>query len=168
MTRLVRLTLLTAIWVAAWSDVSIANIATGLVVALVISMVFHTWHDGHVVVRPVRAATFAIVFLVALVRSSITVAAAVLFPRRGVHPGIVAVPLPDCSDAIATLIADAVSLTPGTLSLDISRAPLTLYVHALDTRDPDAVRRDVLALARRAVLAFGDPLASSANAGRPS
>ena len=73
--------------------------------------------------------------------------------------GIVAVPLRGCSDAVATLIADAISLTPGTLTLEVRRDPLTLYVHALDTRDVEQVQRDVRTLEVLAVRAFGDDAA---------
>ena len=80
----------------------------------------------------------------------------VVAPRDRVRTGIVAVPLLGCSDAVATLIADAISLTPGTLTLEVRREPLTLYVHALDTRDVEELRKEIRVLEVLAVRAFGD------------
>jgi multicomponent Na+:H+ antiporter subunit E len=153
---IVRVLFLTVIWTVMWSDLSFANVASGLVVAVTIVASLDTWQRGTVVIRPVHALRFAVFFLFKLVQSSIVVARTVIVPRDRVRAGIVAVPLHGCSDAIATLIADAISLTPGTLTLEVRRDPLVLYVHALDTRDIDGVRRDVYRLELLAVRAFGD------------
>ncbi len=159
MNRLVRLVLLTAIWVVLWSEPSVANVVGGLVVAGVIVALFDTWRRGPVIVRPLAAARFAAWFLWKLVESNVVVARTVVAPRDRIRTGIVAVPLRGCSDAVATLIADAISLTPGTLTLEVRRDPLTLYVHALDTRDVEQVQRDVRTLEVLAVRAFGDDAA---------
>jgi multicomponent Na+:H+ antiporter subunit E len=155
MMRLARIVLLVAIWVGLWSKASAANILSGLLVATAIVLVFDTWQAGHAVVRPIRAIWFALYFLYKLVEASVVVARTVISPRHGVHTGIVAVPLHGCSDAVVTLIADAISLTPGTLTLEVRRDPLALYVHALDIRDVDQVQADVRRLEVLAVRAFG-------------
>lgn len=155
MTRVIRLALLVVVWLALWGDLSVANAASGLVVAGAIVLTFETWRQGGVVVRPLRAARFGITFLYLLVKSSLSVALTVVAPKRRVHAGIVAVPLEGCTDAVATLLANAISLTPGTLTLEVRRAPLTLFVHALDARDVDAIRADVRHLEVLAVRAFG-------------
>ena len=65
-------------------------------------------------------------------------------PLRAMAPGIVAVPLDDdLSDLEITTLASLVSLTPGTLSLDVTHDRRTLYVHTMDASDPDAVRAEV-------------------------
>jgi multicomponent Na+:H+ antiporter subunit E len=57
------------------------------------------------------------------------------------------------------VLADAISLTPGTLTLEVDRARSTLYVHVLEVGEgPDAVarvRRDIVALERLAIRAVG-------------
>jgi multicomponent Na+:H+ antiporter subunit E len=155
MIRIARIGLLTVIWVALWSQASAANILSGLLVATAIVVVFDTWHTGHITLRPIRAARFAVYFLYKLVQASLVVARTVIAPRHRVTTGIVAVPLRGCSDAVVTLIADAISLTPGTLTLEVRRNPLTLYVHALDIRDVEQVQADVRRLEVLAVRAFG-------------
>lgn len=156
MTRLLRIGVLTVIWIVLWSDLSIANVAGGLLVATVIAVLFDTWNNGTFPIRPVHAIRFAVYFLYKLVEASIVVARTVIAPRNRVRTGIIAVPLRGCSDAVATLVADAISLTPGTLTLEVRRDPLTLYVHALDTRDVEQVQLDIRTLEVLAVRAFGD------------
>lgn len=151
-----RVALLTVVWVVLWSHLTLANVASGVLVATVVTFAFDTWRPGKVVIRPLRAARFAGFVAYKLVEASVVVARTVVAPRDRVRTGIIAVPLRGCSDAVATIIADAISLTPGTLTLDVRRDPLTLYVHALDTRDVDALRRDVRTLELLAVRAFGD------------
>ena len=155
MIRGVRIALMVLTWVTLWSDISWANLLSGLIVATVVVFAFDTWQAGTLVLRPLAAARFAAYFSYKLVESSVVVAKAVLSPQGSVHTGIVAVPLTGCSDALATLVADAISLTPGTLTLEVRRDPLTLYVHALDVRDVDQVRADVRRLEVLAVQAFG-------------
>jgi multicomponent Na+:H+ antiporter subunit E len=156
MIRAVRVLWLVAVWLALWNDVSVANVASGLLVAVAVMAAFRSWHAGRVIVRPLAAAHFAAFFAYKLVESTVVVAKAVMAPAHRVHTGIVAVPLQGCSDALVTLIADAITLTPGTLTLEVRRDPLTLYVHALDVRDVEAVRADVRKLEVLAVRAFGD------------
>jgi multicomponent Na+:H+ antiporter subunit E len=157
--RLLRVVVLVGIWLALWSDLSVANVASGLVVATAIVVLFDTWRPGTPVIRPLRAARFAAYFLYKLVEASIVVARTVLSPGHRIHTGILAVPLRGCSDGVATLIADAISLTPGTLTLEVRRDPLTLFVHALDVRNVEQVQSDVRKLEVLAVRAFGSPAA---------
>lgn len=159
MTRVIRVLWLTTVWVALWSDVTPANVLGGLLVAVAVVACFDTWRRGEVVLRPWAAARFALYFLYQLVASTLVVARTVISPRARIRTGIVAVPLRGCSDAVATLIADAITLTPGTLTLEVRREPLVLYVHALDVRDVEQVQRDVRTLEVLAVRAFGDAAA---------
>lgn len=155
MIRATRVALLTAVWVALWSDLSAANVASGVLVALGIVFVFDTPRDGHLVFRPVHLARFLVYFSYKLLESTVVVARTVVSPGGAVHTGIVAVPLIGCSDAVATLIADAISLTPGTLTIEVRSEPRTLFIHALDVRDVDRVQADVRTLEVLAVRAFG-------------
>lgn len=154
--RIVRLLWLVIVWVVLWSDLSVANVLSGVVVAGAIVMTFDSWRAGGIVVRPLHAFRFVVYFAYKLVESSVVVARTVVRPRHRIRTGIVAVPLRGCSDAVVTLVADAISLTPGTLTLEVRRDPLTLYVHALDVRDVSQVQRDVRRLEVLAVKAFGD------------
>ena len=63
--------------------------------------------------------------------------------RRRLKPAIIAYPLTVTSDIEITLLANLITLTPGTLSVDVSGDGRTLYVHALDCDDREALIRDI-------------------------
>lgn len=90
--------------------------------------------------RIVRLAGF---FLVELVKSNARVAWEVLTPVTYSRPGVVAVPLEVESDLEILLLTDLITLTPGTLSLDLSEDRRTLYVHAMFIDDVEALRREL-------------------------
>ena len=87
-----------------------------------------------------------------LTASSLRVVWDVVTPPLLSRPGIVAVPLDARSDSEILLVANLISLTPGTLSLDVSPDRRTLYVHAMFIDDPQAVRDELKAGMERYVL----------------
>jgi multicomponent Na+:H+ antiporter subunit E len=80
-------------------------------------------------------------FLYELMMSAIRVAGIVLDPKMKEHlrPAIIAVPLDVESDAEITLLANMITLTPGTLSVDLSEDRRSLFVHVLTLEDKQAV-----------------------------
>lgn len=88
-----------------------------------------------------------------LVVSSIRVVWDVVTPPILARPGIIAVPLEPANDGEIFLLSSLVSLTPGTLSLDVSDDRRTLYVHAMFADDPEDVRQSVKEGMERRVLA---------------
>lgn len=82
-------------------------------------------------------------FLYELVVSGFRVAWDVITPGSKATPGIVEVPLDVRSGHEITILANLISLTPGTLSLDVSDDRSTLYVHSMYTDDPDALVADI-------------------------
>lgn len=89
--------------------------------------------------------------LVEIVKSNLAVARAVLAPTLELRPGIVAIPLDVQSDAGITTLANLITLTPGTVTLDISSDRKTLYIHAFEVDDPEALRRETKAVFERRV-----------------
>ena len=82
-------------------------------------------------------------FLYELVASSVQVAWDVLTPTPRSRPAIIAVPLDLEAPAQITVLANLISLTPGSLSLDVSPDRKTLYVHQMFVDDPDEARRRI-------------------------
>ncbi len=81
-------------------------------------------------------------FLYELAVSNLRVAWDVLTPRHRMRPGVVRVPLELTDDAEVTLLANLITLTPGTLTLDISEDGKTLFMHDMYIGERDeAVRR---------------------------
>jgi multicomponent Na+:H+ antiporter subunit E len=82
-------------------------------------------------------------FVRELVVANVRMAYYTIMPLSRIRPGIVAVPLEPMSDAAVTLLANLITLTPGTLSVELSPDRRTLYVHAMEVDDPAAVVREI-------------------------
>jgi len=82
-------------------------------------------------------------FLYELLISSLKVGWDVLSPVQNSKPAVIAVPIDTATDAELTVLANLVSLTPGSLSLDISDDHSHLLVHAMFVDDPDAFIHEI-------------------------
>lgn len=78
-----------------------------------------------------------------LLLSNLRVAAHVIRPTRRFRPAILAVPLTVTSDAQITVLANMLTITPGTAVIDIAPDRSALYVHVLHAPDPDATIRSI-------------------------
>lgn len=150
------LAMVVVVWVALWGDLTLANIASGLGVGAVVLTVSPR-APGAVRLHPVAAARFAITFLYKLLEATVVVAWEVLTPRNRIREAIVAVPLGDLPDTVVTVAANAVSLTPGTLTLEVVREPLVMYVHVLHLDSVAGAREEIYAMVDLACAAFGCP-----------
>lgn len=158
--RLGLLLWLTAVWVGLWGQLTWANVLGGLAVAVVLLVALPlTDVPDTQRVRPLALLRFGGYFAKDLVVASLQVALLVLRPRRRLRQAVVAVPVRGASDQLLTLLANAISLTPGTLTLEVDRPRSTLYVHVIDVgpgaQGVERVRADILALERLAILAVG-------------
>lgn len=90
-----------------------------------------------------QAVWFLLYFFQELIMANLSVARAVLRPMDQLRPGIVAVPLDLDTDTAITLLSTLVTLTPGTLTLDVSSDRKVLYIHAMHAEDLDALRADI-------------------------
>lgn len=138
--------MLAVIWAAVTGDINLGNLLIGFVLGYIVLVIAAPAIDSHSYTRRLRKGVFFIFyFLKELIVSSLRVAADVLRPTFRMQSGIVAIPLTATTDLEKTLLANCISLTPGTLSLDISDDGKTLYIHAMyiDNGDLDAVRREI-------------------------
>lgn len=143
------------VWCSLWSDLSVANVLWGAVVGMLTQALIPIQpRRSNIRARFVGVVVYILYAMWALVKSSAVVAWEVVTPRNRINQGIVAVPLRVESVAVATLIANTVSLTPGTLTLEIRRDPLTLYVHIMHLRSIEDVRADIAVLEDYAMRAF--------------
>jgi len=93
--------------------------------------------------NPVAYARLTWTFLVALALSAWDVLKTVLARRLDIHPAIIAFPLALRDDGDIALLANLVSLTPGTTALHVADDRRTLYVHVMNARDADAIIADI-------------------------
>lgn len=87
--------------------------------------------------------SFVIYFFKELLVASIRVAHDTITWKTYARPGIIALPLDAQSDFEITLFSVIISLTPGTLSLDVSKDRRTLYIHAMFVDDPETLRQEI-------------------------
>ena len=157
MTRVGMLLWLTVVWVGLWGSATPANVLGGLAVGVALLLLLPLAPVASVaVVRPGALLRFAGYFVVDLVRSSWQVTRLVVRPPRPLRQAVLAVPVRGASDQLLTLLANAISLTPGTLTLQVDRPRSTLYVHVIDVGgDVERVRASILDVERLAILAVG-------------
>jgi len=138
----VRLLLLTLAWAAVTGSAAPVNLAFGLTAAWGVTRLVGAPPAPLPGWRRVGAGLgLLFFFLWELLLANLRVAATVVAPRGRLRPGILAVPLALRSDAAITLYANLITLTPGTLSLDVSPDRRTLYVHLIRLDDPERERR---------------------------
>ncbi|MDL4770574.1 MULTISPECIES: Na+/H+ antiporter subunit E [Thermomonosporaceae] len=151
---------LVAIWQLMWDRISIANLLSGLAVALALVLVFpFPPLDPGLRLHPLGLVRFFARFAADLLRSAGPLTwQAFGSADRDVVSSVVGVTLRTRSDLILTAMAIALSAVPGTLVVDVRRGTSTLFLHVLGADHDAAVakaRQDVLKLETRVVRAFG-------------
>ncbi|HVS31174.1 MAG TPA: Na+/H+ antiporter subunit E [Thermoanaerobaculia bacterium] len=90
-----------------------------------------------------RAVILLLVFIRELIEANLRLAHDVLTPTHHMRPAIVAIPLDARTDFEITLLANLITLTPGTLTLHVADDRSVLYIHSVYTPDADELRRSV-------------------------
>jgi len=141
---------LTAVWVGLWRSTTPATLLTGVALGATL-----TWavrraddHRERHRVAPLALVRYLAHMVVALVRSNLVLAWEILTPTDYTQPGVLEVRLPPSSELVLTVVANSMTLTPGTLTLELDPATHTLRFHVLHLRDVDAARAEVLELHR--------------------
>jgi multicomponent Na+:H+ antiporter subunit E len=152
---------LVGIWVLLWDDVSVLSIASGFLIALLITRVFY--------LPPVEFSNrinpwFVLLFLLRLLLdiaiASVRVSWQIVTLPVPVHNAIVAVHLRSRSEGMLVWTTEAVSLVPGSLVIDVDPQQNVLYLHVLGVTHDESerieeVRRTVLKTEARIVRAIG-------------
>jgi multicomponent K+:H+ antiporter subunit E len=104
------------------------------------------WPDRPVLRNPIAIIGYVLIVMYDIVKSNIIVAGIVLFkPVSQLQPAWVAVPLDLHTPEAITVLAGTITMTPGTVTADMSGDGKTLLVHCLHAPDPDEVRDDIKA-----------------------
>jgi multicomponent K+:H+ antiporter subunit E len=93
--------------------------------------------------KPLKALGFFFLVCRDIVSANLVVARQVLGPMDRIRPGFVEVPLDLEDPFVATILGGIVTLTPGTVSIDIDMGRRVLHVHALDVPDPAALIAEI-------------------------
>jgi len=128
--RVIMVALLTLIWCVLWGRVSAANVFSGLILAMTISVLgVATNYSGGVRAGPLLR--FALMVAGDLIRSTANVALEILTPTDRTEESIIAVDLPPEARHHFLLLIVAVTVTPGTAVVDADPDTGTLYLHLL-------------------------------------
>ncbi len=136
--------LLTFIWVALTGSFALLNFLFGFVLSFFILWIITLGRNEakYFKILP-KVIAFIFFFLYELFKANLQVAYDVITPKFYMKPGIIKVPLDAESDLEITLLANLISLTPGTLSLDVSNDKKVLYVHGMYVSDKEKFIRGI-------------------------
>lgn len=128
--------LLTFIWVALTGNFTFSNFIFGFIVSFLILRVVMSGSGTARYFRVLpKVISFVFYFLYELMKANFQVAYEVMTPHYNMTPGIIGYPLTARTDLEISFLANCISLTPGTLSLDVSDDRKILYIHSMYIKD---------------------------------
>ena len=132
------------LWAALANAASFGTLLPGALLALALPFITRPfWPDAPRLARPGTALLLVARVAVDIVVANGAVARRVIGPVGRLKPAFVEVPLDLRAPFVATILASIVSLTPGTVSIDVDQARWVLSLHALDAPDPAALIREI-------------------------
>lgn len=147
--RLIPHPLLTVLLIVVWqmlvNDVTAGSLLLGLIFGILIPILTGPyWPDRPKLKRPLKFIAFALIVLWDICVANIVVAKIILFRRNAeIRSQWISIPLELTSPEAITVLAGTITMTPGTVSADVSACGRALLVHCLDADDPDAVRDEI-------------------------
>lgn len=147
-----RVGLLVTLWLLMWGQISWANLLSGVLVAVALLAAFPPRRHRGAPVRIdlVGSARLGVSVLTQLVTSNIVMTRQILSRRPGAQPGVLAHNLGRPSDEVVTIMTSIISLSPGTMTVDVAPDSSVVYVHFFDLSDVDGARASLARLERLA------------------
>jgi len=124
-------------WPPHWQEIAVGVLASGLAAALTGDMFVGRPHQFREIRRYAWFLYYVPVFLWECLKANIDVAYRVIHPGLPIRPGIVKVRTSLRSESGLTFLANSITLTPGTMTVDVDRENGFLYVHWIYVRDQD-------------------------------
>lgn len=137
--------ILTFVWVALTGSYEFGNYIFGFVLsfgAIWVGRIGDPVYNRYFTAIP-KWISFFFFFILELIKANLHVAYEVITPKWTMEPGIIKIPLDVKSDLEITFLANLITLTPGTLSLDVSEDKKVLYVHSMYVRDKEKFIRSI-------------------------
>ncbi len=135
--------LLFGTWLILTNSIDFANIVVGLIVSAVIALLYtRSFKEDDVeMISPLWLGVYIVVFLKNIILSNIQISKRILRKDMRLAPAIVAVKTDLKSDWKKLLLANSITLTPGTLTLDVKGD--TLYIHTIEY-DKEKKKEDII------------------------
>lgn len=132
------------VWMFLYNDWSAAQFVVGFLIGmLMIRLLSRFWPHDFYMRRVWAIVKLLILFTKELFISSFVVIGLIIKPNLAVRPGIFALKTELKSDWEITVLSCLICLTPGTLTLDVSRDNGTLYIHAMDMADAELLSQQI-------------------------
>lgn len=147
MTTLTRVATLVLLWLLAWGEASLANVLSGIVVAVVLLVAFRPAQHRSSDVRLSPSGTARILGYVIrqLGTSNLVMARQILRPTQAA-PGVLVHHLGRPSDEVITVMSSVIALSPGTMTVDVGSDSSTIYIHFFHLDDVESARRSLARL----------------------
>jgi multicomponent K+:H+ antiporter subunit E len=132
------------LWLIMSNSLSVGQCLLGALLAW--SIPFFTqsfWPQSMVIASPVLAVRFILLVLWDIVVANLQVAVLILGSRQKLQPAFIKIPLDLKQDFTITLLANTISLTPGTVTIDLQMEQGYILVHALNVGDIDQAVADI-------------------------
>lgn len=135
---------LALIWILLVNQFSLGHLVLGLLLGWVIPLfTLRFWPQETPIHRPLALLRFVAMVLYDILLANLVVARLILGRPKRLHPMFVELPLDVTSDLAISLLANTITLTPGTVSAELSPDRRHLLVHALSTHDPEALAHHI-------------------------
>lgn len=135
---------LAVMWAVLQGRLELSDLLIGYAVALLVVRVSGDfWTERVRVRRPAAMLRLLAEFLKEVVLANLQVAWIIVQPRMPIRPAFIVLPLDLRDDLQITALANMITLTPGTLTVDVAPDRSALYVHCLAAPDPEAVRAQI-------------------------
>ncbi|MFN3722641.1 MAG: Na+/H+ antiporter subunit E [Paracoccaceae bacterium] len=137
--------LLFVTWILLVNQIKVGSLVMALILAIIIPMLTAPYWPNRPTVNKIPAfAAYVLLVLWDIVLANFEVARIVLFMRNeNIRSRWLAVPLDLKTPEAITILAGTITMTPGTVSSDMSSCGRVLLVHALHAPDPDAIINDI-------------------------
>jgi len=144
---------LAIVWAATTEDFSARNLGIGLLIGLALLYATRKVLNFSSYFRNIKQIVTLVWFFVKeLVLANLRMAYYTVMPLDRMRPGVIAVPLEPMNEVELTVLSNLITLTPGTLTLDVSKDQRTLFVHVMCFQDPEQVRQEIKSGFESAVL----------------
>lgn len=128
--------MLFGVWLLLNNSISPGHLVLALFFAITIPLLIASMHENHPrIAKPWLAIRYVFMVIKDIITANFEVAMLILGPVSKLRPGFVAVPINLHSDLGITVLASTVSLTPGTVSVEVSKDKAFLYIHTLHLSD---------------------------------
>lgn len=131
--------LLVAVWLLMVNELSFGALLIGVIIGVLLPLFTAPFWPGRPDVNYRRGLAYCALVVFDIVVANFEVAAIILFKRnRDLQPRWLVIPITLTTPEAITVLAGTISLTPGTVSADVSACGRYLLIHALDAADPEA------------------------------